>query len=94
MKLPDSTVKSIRLQPQFVHGAGGGDFTGTPAFTDGPKLLLVYIHRLPPFVFALGLRNFNAYREFYNILSVIKRLPEMRRQLKHLAEKVDSLKKE
>ena len=34
------------------------------------------------------------HREFYNILSVIKRLPEMRRQLKHLAEKVDSLKKE
>ena len=29
-----------------------------------------------------------------HILSVIKRLPEMRRQLKHLAEKVDSLKKE
>ncbi|MCD8340218.1 MAG: UDP-3-O-(3-hydroxymyristoyl)glucosamine N-acyltransferase [Burkholderiales bacterium] len=34
------------------------------------------------------------HREFFNILSVIKKLPEMRRQLKRLTEEVKSLKGE
>ena len=58
---------------------GGG--AGVPGTIDKPDYYAGYMPAMP-------------HREFYNILSVIKRLPEMRRQLKHLAEKVDSLKKE
>jgi UDP-3-O-[3-hydroxymyristoyl] glucosamine N-acyltransferase len=58
---------------------GGG--AGVPSSIEKPDYYAGYMPAMP-------------HREFYNILSVIKRLPEMRRQLKHLAEKVDSLKKE
>lgn len=58
---------------------GGG--AGVPGTIDKPDYYAGYMPAMP-------------HKEFYNILSVIKRLPEMRRQLKHLAAKVDSLKEE
>lgn len=56
---------------------GGG--AGVPGSIDKPGYYAGYLPAMP-------------HREFFNILSVIKRLPEMRRQLKHLAQKIDSLK--
>lgn len=56
---------------------GGG--AGVPGSIDKPGYYAGYLPAMP-------------HREFFNILSVLKRLPEMRRQLKHLAQKVDSLK--
>lgn len=56
---------------------GGG--AGVPGSIEKPDYYAGYMPAMP-------------HREFYNILSVIKRLPEMRRQLKHLTDKVNSLK--
>ncbi len=55
---------------------GGG--AGVPGNIDKPDYYAGYIPAMP-------------HKEFYNILSVIKRLPEIRRQLKRLSAKIDSL---
>ena len=56
---------------------GGG--AGVPGSIEKPDYYAGYIPAMP-------------HREFYNILSVMKKLPEMRRQLKHLTAKVETLK--
>lgn len=57
---------------------GGG--AGVPGTIEEPGYYAGYMPALP-------------HKEFFNILSVIKRLPEMRRSLKRLETKVDSLNK-
>lgn len=75
---------AVPVLPDHLKVAAGSIIGGGQAFLSSiekPDYYAGYMPAMP-------------HREFYNILSVIKRLPEMRRQLKHLAEKVDSLKKE
>lgn len=55
---------------------GGG--AGVPGTIDKPDYYAGYIPAMP-------------HKEFYNILSVIKRLPEIRRQLKRLTAQVEAL---
>lgn len=57
---------------------GGG--AGVPGTIETPGYYAGYMPALP-------------HKEFFNILSVIKRLPDMRRSLKRLEAKVDSLNK-
>lgn len=57
---------------------GGG--AGVPGTIDAPGYYAGYMPALP-------------HKEFFNILSVIKRLPEMRRSLKRVEAKLDSLNK-
>ncbi len=58
-----------------------GGNAGIPGSLDKPGYYAGYMPGLP-------------HREFFNILSVIKKLPEMRRQLKRLTEQVKSLTNE
>ena len=56
---------------------GGG--AGVPGSIDKPGYYAGYIPAMP-------------HKEFYNILSVLKKLPDIRRQLKHLTNEINSLK--